>query len=250
MTTKFTHNEILILGDSFAASRNEPEDWPNRLTQLLTGTDFSPDRNPRGCGFSGAGWWSIRKRLLEELKIQIPKVLIVCHTEELRLPNDYDLALNATGAELHTNAVPRIHPTPTFPDYLSIDDIAHAAKLFYKYICCYDYQIWANIQWFKELDEIIESHSIPFVIHLHCFPREFHTINQNYINHKNYLFKTGMSSTPSLYEISAKSFGEAKFKDGFIRNHFDKVQNIQLANEVYNAITNNYSNGAILNLKG
>lgn len=59
MTTEFTHNDILILGDSFAASRNEPEDWPNRLTQLLTGQDFSPDRNPLGCGFSGAGWWSI-----------------------------------------------------------------------------------------------------------------------------------------------------------------------------------------------
>lgn len=177
--------------------------------------------------------------------------MIVCHTEELRLPSDYDLALNVTGAELHTNSVPRIHATPTFPEYLSIDNIAQAAKLFYKYICCYDYQIWANIQWFKELDEIIEKHAIPFVVHLHCFPREFNSITQNNVNHKNYLFKTGMTSTPSLHEISASSFGEhvAKLKDSFIRNHFDKVQNIQLANEVYNAITNNYNNGAILNLK-
>jgi hypothetical protein len=57
---KFNHNDILILGDSFCANRKTRTDWPMVVSQSLTGSNHIP----RGVGFAGGSWWSVRGALL------------------------------------------------------------------------------------------------------------------------------------------------------------------------------------------
>ena len=87
-----SHDEFLIIGDSFAAHRSEDSDWPRLLATLQTDVT----QTPRGQGFGGASWWSTRKCLLTELAIKVPKVLVLCHTESGRLPSDFNFGINVS----------------------------------------------------------------------------------------------------------------------------------------------------------
>jgi hypothetical protein len=62
MTQSYTIDDILIIGDSFAAGRNLHTDWPLALVRQLT--NDSSIASVRGKGFSGASWWSARTCLL------------------------------------------------------------------------------------------------------------------------------------------------------------------------------------------
>ena len=69
----FEHKDILILGDSFCELRSLPIDWPFIVSQKLSNSS----EKTRGHGFGGSSWWSVRKRLLKELELHVPKVLIL-----------------------------------------------------------------------------------------------------------------------------------------------------------------------------
>ena len=94
-----TWNDIVIIGDSFCYHRTEAESWPKKLALQLTNDSTTVSR---GLGYPGGSWWAARKRLLNELSISVPKILIMCHTEPNRLPNYYDFSLN--GASIFDNS--------------------------------------------------------------------------------------------------------------------------------------------------
>ena len=71
----FEWDDILILGDSFVGSRTEQLDWPQLVACQLTNSVYEINRQPRGQGFNGCSWWSVRTRLYEELKYKKPKMI-------------------------------------------------------------------------------------------------------------------------------------------------------------------------------
>lgn len=222
--------DVLIIGDSFAGHRVDPKtDWPSILTQRLTGNTFL--RDPRGKGFVGSAWWSVRTHLLKQLKESIPKVLILVHTEPMRLPSDNDLALNVVSVS-HKEFFHSHYRHRHVDDNLRI-----AADLYYKYLQSKDFHLWSQEQWFKELDEILDKHQIPKVVHFHAFlPWD----PKNTV----YTFRNGITFDTPLWEISddVKLSNEKKAFGTDHRNHFSIQNNIILANVVYDAL-NSYSDG-------
>ena len=154
-------NEILIVGDSFCHHRHGDWHWPQRLAARLTGeTDI-----PRGAGFNGASWWSVRKELLKELNASPVKLLIICHTEPDRIPHDHDLALNAACVNEGRLVKYYMYLQNQFP----IAEIQEAGQKYYKYLYSTEFHQWCQHQWFRDLNDII--HNIPFVVHLPCFTK-------------------------------------------------------------------------------
>lgn len=223
----FSPNDILILGDSYASERIDPRSWTSILTSLLTEGKYT---TPRGVGHEGGAWWSARKVLLQELEKKIPKVLIFCHTEPMRLPSEQDLPLNAASAcniELH---ISRHKLAQHDCDYKTI---AHAATLYYKHLFIEDYHVWAQKSWFKELDEIIHENQIPYVIHMHCFPP--------WTDQELYVFTHGITVEEILWDYCIDKYPLEMDRLNII-NHFSVEQNETLAHRLYGAI-NNYSDG-------
>ena len=84
----FDWDDILIIGDSYVSARDKEFNWPMSLALQLTGLAFNKDRLPRGIGYPGCAWWSVRNELLKQLSIKIPKVLILCHPDKNRYISD------------------------------------------------------------------------------------------------------------------------------------------------------------------
>ena len=205
----FEHKDILILGDSFAESRSLPVDWPFIVSQRL----YNSTEIPRGHGFAGASWWSVRKRLLKELEISVPKILILCHTEPNRIPNDYDYGFTSRSVQngqFYNPDGSHINPIKNLA-------IAKAGQLYYEELWSRDYCKWAMISWFKELDELVEVHKIPYVIHLRCFDH-------------NYIFKNSMTVKENLVDISL--IGNE------YRNHFTEEMNKKVGNRLVELVLN------------
>jgi hypothetical protein len=205
----FDWDDILIIGDSYASARHSMDHWPMALTVLLTGIPFPNDqRLPNGIGFPGAAWWSVRNELLAQLKVKIPKVLILCHTDKYRLPSDTNLPLNsgtAQGTGTHTN----------------IDQsLRLSLEYYFKYLFSESFHVWAEAAWFSELDNIITQYQIPYVIHLHCF-----SSGNNVMLHE---FKTGITHLVALFDKN-------NMKDVYF-NHFSVDQNTELAHSLHKMI--------------
>jgi hypothetical protein len=226
--------DILIVGDSFASCRHQETDWPVALVTKLTGTMLSKPNIPRGRGFNGAAWWSTRNLLLQELKISVPKILVICHTEETRIPSDDGLGLNSSS--IYAGSVCKNDET----DGRGADSaIVNAAALYLKYLYSYKFNKWAQYAWYRELDNLIETLHIPIIIHLHCFE------SMGSSKTPVYQFKNGMVSEEILCNLS---FTHNDFSDARLRNHFSAEQNLAIANAIYIAITANYESGVTKNL--
>lgn len=219
--------DILIVGDSFCADRNDQKDWPNIVASAITEVPFKT-KQVRGAGFPGASWWSARKKLLEELKNRPVKILIVCHTEPYRIPNDDDLGLNTRSVEHNIVYVPNGVDAPT-------DNFVKAAKNYYEYVISEDYHIWAYRQWFKEIDEIAKNHNIEKVVHFFCFhgPYNEHT------------FTKGVTMEIPLVQYQTAPM----WKKNITRNHFPAAHNLDLGIKLANIIENFPGDGVRLNTK-
>jgi hypothetical protein len=203
----FEHKDILILGDSFCEQRDRNSDWPMIVSQKLTGSNDVP----RGAGFGGMGWWSVRKALIKEIEIYIPKVLILCHTEPNRLPHDYDIALNSSS--VIRGQLDTFH----CKDFISpekLDRITQAGKLYYEELWSRDYCKWAQASWFRELDTIIETYNIRYVIHMLCFESTV-----------NYVFQNGITIKDKLWDF-------VPGLDLNLRNHFTEEINQKFGNRL------------------
>jgi hypothetical protein len=235
--------DILILGDSYAANRSDPQYWPCRLIQLLTGTDDTP----RGQGFIGASWWSVRQRLLRELALGVPQVLIITHTEPNRLPSDYDFPLNICAADAHRGQVfcsdhNQYPGVSTRRGYFTGSTLL-ACEMYYKHLHSELYPKWAQQQWFQELDSLLQSHHIPIVIHLHCF---------NFWQPSTgiYTFKHGITSDEILFELSERDNLIHNLPRDRCPNHFSAAGNLRLAAALHAAVVNydTNSNGTLQHL--
>lgn len=214
----FNYDDLLIIGDSFAKNRDHQNDWPKLLCKLLTNSE----NIPRGCGFSGASWWSVRKELLKELEIKVPKILIICHTEATRIPSDFDFGINAASATVASTDI--VIPFGQHKNFLP--DIKKAAKEFYTFLISYDYMNWAQYSWYRELEILLEKINVPYVVHLHCFPPGY---NQQYLHRFTY----GMTVSTPLWDLCQN------VDQGTARNHFTKEQNVKIAHAINRLILTN-----------
>lgn len=239
----FNREDILIVGDSFAVCRHLPEDWPKYLVQKLTNTDGEV----RGKGFSGASWWSTRNCLIKELNDKTPKILIITHTEMQRIPSNENYPLNSASTLqpdgfLRENEKRKKELPPL--------EVLEAGQMYYKYLFCKEFNMWAQHRWFDELDDLVEKYNIPYVIHLHAF--------MPWDNLPLHIFKHGITFDNALWPLSEdhKALQEKDWsivgnfkvpslkvwKNIETRNHFSKENNIKLAELLYNHISN-YSPG-------
>jgi len=210
-------NDILIVGDSFCSERSRKYDWPKLVTTSITDDPFKFFRTPRGKGFGGGSWWATRTNLLEELNKQSPKVLIVCHTEPFRIPNDNGWGLNFSSVEtgiMDVNNKQRSVPK----------DVLEAAVLFYKHLFSKQYAEWAVTQWFIELDQLCKEHKIEKVIHLYCFTGPY----------TDYTFTQGVTVDGALMDLAEESS---------YSNHFSLKRNKEFAHSIVSLIQNYAGNG-------
>lgn len=213
----FETNDILIVGDSFCRHRFTPHDWPMALTEQLTGKIAIP----RGEGILGASWWSTRKNLIKETNQQPYKLLIICHTEATRIPNDYAIGINPMSPVIESVSIP-----DNMRGIVNEKDLITASKYYYEHLFCLDYHIWAQEQWFKELDQVLEKLNVPNIIHLHCFPP--------YNRKEPYKFKNGITVSNILKDQWVKSQDETKET----RNHLTPENNIKFAKNLAKIIEN------------
>ena len=178
-------DDILIVGDSWCSKRSNYDHWPKLLFSELTNND---NNEPRGKGYSGCAWWSIRKRLLAELQIHVPKLLIICHTDCYRIPNDYDKPITPAGAFSQKKH-------KQFYD----GHLYKAAELYYTHLYSKEFHLWSEQQWFYELDYILEKYNIEKTIHLFGIPLRNKLFNfKNGITIKDPLARYFMRDTNSI----------------------------------------------------
>ncbi len=215
------HSDIVVLGDSFAKFREQPNTWVRYFTETLTGSN----KPARGAGFVGCAWWSVRNELMKQLEIKVPKVLVICHTEPMRLPSEQNFPLNYITAEN-----PDKHMLPEHVDLKLVwRQAAAAASEYYKHLYIESFHVWAQRAWFKELDEIIEGHNIPYVIHMHCF-KQWPPYKETYT------FKNGMTVEEILYDHSSDRRMESDKTVGRYLNHFTDEENINLGKRLVDAV--------------
>lgn len=217
------YKDILILGDSFCEMRTHKDHWPKIVLNSLTDNHLT-NLNPRGCGFPGASWWSVRRQLLTELDAEVPKVAVFCHTEPHRLPHPKDWGVNSRSAELGEIHILGKTNEPMPESY------ATAVRMYYQQLWIKEYHHWAIEQWFKELDEL--TIGIEKVFHFYCFEGEY----------KNYTFKNGITFTDSLinYQVQRRMFSTKEIPQA---NHFDLETNRQFAEVIVNYVNNYPSKG-------
>ncbi len=203
------YRDILILGDSFCSQRNHRDHWPKIVLDNLLKIENDNSIIPRGQGYPGASWWSVRKRLVKEIRVP-PKVAIFCHTEPHRLPHKDDWGVNFRSVELG-----QIHTTNNF-DKLMPAEFKQACELYYNQIWMSEYHEWAIIQWFKELDELTQG--IEKVFHFFAFQGKYN----------EYTFKKGVTFADPLinYQVKRKMFSNI---DPPSANHFDADTNRRFA---------------------
>lgn len=218
----FDHDDILIIGDSFAKHRDSESDWPRLLCKLLTGSDAVP----RGRGFGGASWWSTRKCLLAELDIKVPKVLVLCHTEPMRIPSDFDFGINVASATKWSVIIPSGQEKNYVPE------IKEAAAMYYTYLASSDYSNWAQLAWYSELEQLLVKYNIPQVIHLHCFPPAYGQTSL-------YCFQVGCTEQVPLWDLCKD------VPQDTARNHCTVEQNIIIAHAINNTLVNYPESGMI-----
>jgi len=152
-------DDILIVGDSWCSERDNLGHWPNAL--LFELTDIAKG-TPRGHGYPGCHWWSIRNRLFGELNLKPAKVVIIIHTEASRIPSDINKPFTLNGAFKHANSLKSAENRVI---YL-------AAAEYYKHLYSANFHNWSERQWFIELDEFLAKKQIEKVIHLYGVRKE------------------------------------------------------------------------------
>jgi len=232
----YNWEDIIIVGDSFCGARYELRHWPNLVANSLSNkTGANCSLFARGEGFPGASWWSPRKLLLSELKKSIPKVLIFCHTDAFRLPHDLDWGINYSSAMRKVIQLPFSHETK-MPEKFAL-----AAQAYFKELIVDDFHKWAQLQWFLELDSILEQHKeITRIIHLHCFEN-------------NHIFKHGVTGTTpllSLTDIGRKLKEKQTISEpDWNPNHFSIEENQKFADAILNIINNYPGDGNTFTIK-
>jgi hypothetical protein len=221
----FEWDDVLIIGDSFTGSRTDKNDWPQLVTCQITNSSYDTNRRPRGKGFNGCSWWSVRTRLYEELERRVPKVLILTHTEPHRIPSEDNYNLNPGSVHQvawHEKYFGKVNGIIDTEVSIAPSEVLLAGQQYYKHLISYRYHLWAQEKWYEELDELTKD--IKYVIHLHCF--------DPWTGKKTYEFKNGLTFNTPLWNISDD---KKEWSDSH-RNHFTIKNNIKLSDIILNSI--------------
>ena len=221
------HDDILIIGDSFVKDRFNETHWPYLLKQLLT--NENDGRPPRGWGLAGVSWWSTRARLLNELQVHIPKILIIVHTESTRIPSDLEFPLNA-GSSKHGHAEITHALKHNDNRNLFTPELLTAADAYFKYLCSIPFCEWATRRWYDELDDWVSQYKIEKVIHMSGFG--------SLLTDDKHVFKNGITSDEVLWNISDDYQYWITHNKFLINspNHFSIKNNTKMANSLYQTL--------------
>jgi hypothetical protein len=212
-------DDILIVGDSWCAERDNLGHWPNLL--LFELTDIAKGI-PRGKGFPGCSWWSTRKRLLNELRDKPAKVIIIIHTDPSRIASDEDFPMTINMAFRTVTVKGRW-------DTQHKELRARAAAEYYNHLYSANFHRWAEQKWFEELDNFLIPHKEAKIIHLYgqkC--------------HKIYNFNIGVTIEPDLYYYITPNTKNISYP-----NHMTIKNNEKLALSLKNMILNYPGHGYV-----
>jgi hypothetical protein len=231
----YNFDDILIIGDSFCASRHLPESWCQIVTNTLSNTEFNVNKIPRGYGYQGSSWWSTRKRLLIEFEKSTPKIVILFHTQPSRLPANDDLGLNYASAKEFKLW------DPLYNEIKLDRKRADAVVAYYEHLYVDDFHKWCTKHWQIELDDILISYpSIEKIVHFYCFDDDYNS----------YVFNRGVTVLPPLIEYADFSYQtkpeSAKWET---INHFTVERNQIFAKSLLNLIENYPGDGIQVNKK-
>lgn len=215
---------LLIVGDSFCQSRKKLTDWPKHLGKLL-------DLPVVGCGYGGNSWWT-NQILLE--RFNEPKsntLLIVVHTDLVRLPNDFTLPV--TFGVLHDKFESSQNILNKNLKLFTLAKDFYESELF-----SYDFYKWAQAAWIRELDSNREYYNI---IHIPAF----NTVDLSDV--KNGIVLQPSSDLKSLRDLSDLEIiqkpGEIRWHGPDSRsNHLSDFNNVKLAEAIANVIKEVASN--------
>jgi len=222
---------LIVVGDSFCASRNvnndnlnHPSCWPNLLAQELK-------LNLLGEGIGGAGWWPTRQSLrkLTPEQINNTECMVFCHSDANRLLNH----------NLNQNHLDKHDPNPANEEHLAV-------KLYYKYILDMEFANWAQQMWLREISD---TYGHLKLIHLHCFPWSVEKLT---------ISPTEVSVSPALASVSLNEFELGLFdsKNTIVEklrhdtrhNHLSEFNNMELARQLAEIIRNYSVKNAILDV--
>ena len=198
-------DDILIVGDSWCSERDSLDHWPNLLLKELTGVSAGI---PRGQGFPGCSWWSIRNKLFDELKINPAKVIIIIHTESTRIPSDDNSPMTVNMAFRTVTVKGRWNTQKK-------ELRARAAAEYYSHLYSANFHMWAERKWFEELDNFLISHENAKIIHLYGHRT---TIDNSYE------FRMGVTVKSHLFYYFERNTENIKYP-----NHMDIINNHKLA---------------------
>jgi hypothetical protein len=200
-------NNLMIIGDSFCASRhsNSNYDWPVVLGKML-------DCTVSGRGHGGSAWWTNKLDLDSYKEDPATTILIVVHTDSLRLPNDYGIPMNVGEAfSNNKEQLPNLRP-----------GLREIAASFYKSdLFCPDFYHWAQQAWIKELDADTRYYT---TIHIPGFD----SVDLSSI--KNGIFVTPGKDLHSLRALSDRELEKYPLHMYDPRkNHFSDFNNVKFA---------------------
>jgi len=202
-------DDVLIVGDSWCSERENLGHWPNQL--LFELTDIAKGI-PRGRGYPGCSWWSVRKRLINELNTKSAKIVIVVHTDASRIPSDIDKPFTINSARKHSQELKS--PQNRI--------IYKAAADYYSHLYSANFHDWAERQWFQELDSFLIEKQVEKVIHLYGVSKNNH-----------YTFKSGVTVQQSIHKYLTQNT-----ETMFYPNHMTYENNQKLAMFLNKLITN------------
>ena len=208
-------DKIIIVGDSFCASRDKIGDWPVKLTDLLHCELW-------GYGHSGTSWWASKKALLNEpAHNKSTTIRIIVHTEPARLPNEHEYPIN-TGL---------LFAPCTDVKLDNQSKLIETAIEFYKSeLYNENFYLWAQQAWIKELDEDTEYY---VTIHIPAFD----VVDLTCV--KNGIFIIPGANLRSLRALSDCEIGQSNWVGHDTRsNHLGKKNNINLARALASIISN------------
>jgi hypothetical protein len=209
-------DNLLIVGDSYCVSRHPDShyDWPVVLAKLL-------DCKLLGRGHSGISWWTSKLDLSTLECDPANTILIVVHTDSLRLPNDHKIPVNIGQVFVEKNE--SVTELDNWPGLREIASSFYTSDIF-----CPNFYHWAQQAWIKELDADTRYYA---TIHIPGFD----SVDLSGV-------KNGIFIIPSKDHRSLRALDVLELEKDFIHmrdnrsNHFSNTNNVNLANALASII--------------
>lgn len=226
-------DQLFIFGDSFCMDHRDSTDWPVKLAELL--------RIPgQVISVPGSSWWSLRQQIYSSCfkKITNKSLIIILHTEPVRIPNDHSIPANPGVLHNNTDAPnDRIFEKWDMSGQLKQEIINHYSS---PWLFSSDFYEWAQQAWIREINQ---TWSAKKIIHIPCF-RKTVGLDENAM--------TVVRPAPLFKDL--RSWSDRELPKNFLwegidsrHNHFRTENNIALARALFNIVNklNDNSNSGL-----